>query len=131
MWGVGSGGTNEVPPVASDIEEYGETSIILGARFCNELDPGTDHPVIDRIEVFNSEEEANASSYLGSYGRLLMVAVGTGQQEACLGVGGPDHNPPLGTAIVGERGRIVDKFESKEINEELDCRVVVVNDDGD
>ena len=66
--GVGSGGTKEVPSVASDIEEYCETSIILGARFCNELDPGTDHPVIDRIEVFNSEEEANASSYLGSYG---------------------------------------------------------------
>ncbi len=60
-----------------------------------------------------------------------MVAVGTGQQEACLGVGGPDHNPPLGPAIVGERRRIVDKFESKDTNEELDCRVVVVNDDGD
>ena len=60
-----------------------------------------------------------------------MVAVGTGQQEACLGVGGPDHNPPLGPAIVGERRRIVDKFESKDINEELDRRVVVVNDDGD
>ena len=60
--------TKEVPPVASDIDEYCETSIILGARFCNELDPGTHHPVIDRIEVVNSEEEANASSYLGSYG---------------------------------------------------------------
>ena len=68
VWGVGSDWTNEVPPVASDIEEYCDTSIILEARFCNELDPGTDHPVIDRIEVFNSEEEANASSYLGSYG---------------------------------------------------------------
>ncbi len=66
--GVGSDGTKEVPLVTSDIEEYCETSIILGARFCNELDPGTDHPVIDRIEVFNSEEEANAPSYLGSNG---------------------------------------------------------------
>ncbi len=66
--GVGSDGTKEVPPVACDIDEYCKTSIILGARFSNELDPGTHHPVIDRIEVVNSEEEANASSYLGSYG---------------------------------------------------------------
>ena len=69
LWGEwATGGTKEVPPVASDIDEYCETSIILGARFCSELDPGTHHPVIDRIEVVNSEEEANASSYLGSYG---------------------------------------------------------------
>ncbi len=66
--GVGSDRTKEVPPVASNIDEYCETSIILGARFCNELDPGSHHPVVDRIEVVNSEEEANASSYLGSYG---------------------------------------------------------------
>ena len=60
-----------------------------------------------------------------------MVAVGAGQQEACLRVGWPDDNPPLGPAIVGERRRIVDKFESKDTSEELDRRVIVVNDDGD
>ena len=65
--GVGSDGTKEVPPVACDIDEYCNTSIILGARFCNKLDPGTHHLVIDRIEVVNPQEEANASSYLGSY----------------------------------------------------------------
>lgn len=54
---VMSGGAEEVPPVAGDVEEDRDPAIGLGPWFPDEGDTGPGHPSVSGVEVVDTEEE--------------------------------------------------------------------------
>jgi hypothetical protein len=60
----------------------------------------------------------------------LTRSVGTRQQDAGRPARRPHDDPPLRTTVVRRRRCVIDQLEAKDADEELDRRVVVVDDDG-
>ncbi len=68
-------------------------------------------------------------TYQASLLSLFLIAIELGRARPAAGRAHDD--PPLGAAVVGERGRIFDEVEAQGVDEERDGRVVVVDDDRD
>ncbi len=84
-----------------------------------------------RVEVVDAEEEADPAGRLLPDRRRLVVAVGAREQDAGLGAGWANHDPPFRAAVVGQRRGVLDQLEPEHIDEELDRRVVLLDDDRD
>ena len=52
------------------------------------MDPAIHHSLVRRVEVFDSQEQANAAGELLPDRRNLVFAIGAGQEDARLGSGG-------------------------------------------
>ena len=129
----GDGGVNrakQVPAVAGDVEEHGDSAVRLVARLADELDPSRCHAAMGGGEVVHPQEEPNPPGVLPPDDRLLLVAIGARQQDAGGGTGWPDDDPPLRPAVVGRCRRVFDELEAHVIDEEGDRIVVVMDDDG-
>jgi len=61
----------------------------------------------------------------------LLVTVGLREEQSGLRIGRSHDDPPLGSTVVGGRRRILDQLEAERADEELDCTVVVVDDERD
>lgn len=83
------------------------------------------------IEVLDMQEETNTTTSLVPENRSLIGAVGECQEEARLSARWPHHNPPFWPSIVGLIGAIRDQVEAKDVDEEVDGSVVIVDDEGD
>jgi hypothetical protein len=61
-------GTNQVPLVASDVEEHGDLAVLLHARDRHERSARGCHPGIGSIEILHMEEETYPASHLPAHG---------------------------------------------------------------
>jgi hypothetical protein len=121
----------KVPPIASDVEEHGNASVGLRTRRSHELDPIGRHPQVGVIEVVNAEEETHPAGGLLPDNSSLVLSVGSCQQQAGGGTRRPDHDPPLGTSIVGQRGEVLNKLKTQRADEKVDGWVILLDHDGD
>lgn len=130
VWsGPSWGWCDEVPAVAGDGAEGGEAAIGLVAWCGEELDAGGAHARIVGVEVVDLEEEADTAGVLVAEGGVLALAVSLGEEEPGLGAGRPDDDPAFQSAVVGASGRVLDEIKLEDIGEEVDCLVVVLDDD--
>ena len=95
--------TEEVPAVAGDVDEDDDLAVGLDARGSGELDLCRQHARIRGVEVVDLQEEADPAAELVADERRLDLAVGLREEDAGLGVGRPDHDPTLGSTVVGQR----------------------------
>jgi hypothetical protein len=102
--------TQDVPAVAGDVEEDGETAVGLVAWWGHEGHAGGAHALVRRVEIVDAEEEAHAAGDLIADRLRLVGAVGSGEQDPGLRADRPHDDPALGPTIVGSRRRIVDQL---------------------
>lgn len=121
------GGSDQVPPIARDIQEHRDLSIWFDARTSDELDPGRDYAVVVRSEVVDVEKKANAAGVLVADHRRLLFAVGARQQQSGLRAGRAHHDPALRPPVCRERRRIFNEIEAQHVDKESDGGVVVVD----
>src|SRR5439155_23473739 len=95
----------------------------------DELDASRSHAVVSLREVVDPKEEPDAPRDLLSDDSGLVVSIGASEEHAGLTAGRPDHDPPLRPPVARQRGRVLDELEPESVDEELDCSVVVVDDD--
>jgi hypothetical protein len=132
QFGEGSGGPEQVPAVAGDVEEDGDPAVGLGAGLFEEADAGGAHPVVGGGAVLDPQEEPDPAGVLVADGGRLFGSVGLGQQQSGRGAGRPDDDPPLGApAVAGQGGGVLDQVEAEGVGEEGDRRVVVLDDHAD
>ena len=93
----------QVPPVASDIEEHCEASVRFITWWCDEPHARGDQPCVRCVEVLDPQEEPDAAGRLIADDRALVFAISAGEKDAGLRAGRPDNNPPLRTAVIGQR----------------------------
>jgi hypothetical protein len=80
------------------------------------------------VEVLDAKEQSNPAGELAPDGGSLLVTIGAGEYESGATLGRPHHDPPL-RATVGRHGRrVLGQDEPQRAGEELDGRVVVVDD---
>lgn len=96
-----SGVAQQVPPIAGDVEEHSDAPVGLGAWRGHELHPSGHHPLVGGVEVVHPKEEPDAVGDLIPDDSGLRAAIGTGEQDARLGTGRADNDPPLRSAVVG------------------------------
>src|ERR1700685_712764 len=89
------GWTDEVPFVARDVEEHGDTAIGLGARCGEKSHARGCHPGVRDVEVLDIQEETHPACGLLADDGALVVSVGPRQQQSGRGTGRPDDDPPL------------------------------------
>ncbi len=121
-------GSKEIPPITGDVEEDRDTAVRFSAGLTNKRDTGLGHPSIRGVEVVNAKEEPDPTGCLVTNRPGLVFSVCPSKQDACLGGGRADDHPALGAPVIGERRRVLDKIEPKNTGEELDGRVVLIND---
>jgi hypothetical protein len=121
----------EVPPVPGDVEKHGDTTAPFLARLRDELHAGLAHPVVGRLEVVDAQEQPDATRELVADGPHLPLAVRAGEQERGRGAGRSHDHPALRTSVVGQGRRVLHELEAENVNEESNCLVVVVDDEGD
>jgi hypothetical protein len=80
-----SGGAEEVPSVAGDVEEDRDSVIGFGPRFLDEDDTGLRHAQVGGVEVVDAEEEPDSSGYLVADCGTLVFSVCAGEQNSGLG----------------------------------------------
>ena len=97
----------------------------------DELDTRGHHPFERSLEVVDAQEEPDPSGRLLPDRRRLVVAVGASEQDAGLGAGRANDDPSFRAAVVRQRRGVLDQFEPEHIDEELDRRVVLLDDDRD
>jgi hypothetical protein len=84
------------------------------------------------VEVVDLEEEADPPGDLVPDRGGLPLPVRLGEQDAGLGAGRADHDPPLRPAAAGgQRGGVLHQVEPQRLGEEGDGLVVVLDDDRD
>ena len=124
-------GTDQIPFVASDVEEHRDAAIGLGTRCAHELDTGTGHPRIDSTEVLYVEEETDPASSLPPDGSGLIFSISPGQQQAGHCAWRPDHYPSFGAPVIGQRRGVLHELEAQRVHEEPDRWVILADHDGD
>jgi hypothetical protein len=124
-------GTDQVPLVASDVEEHGDAAVGFRARCCHKLNARGRHPGACGIEIVHAEEEAHPATGLLPDGSSLIFSVSPREQQARHSTRWPDHNPPLSTPVVRQGRGVLRELEAQCVHEEADCWIVVVNHDGD
>jgi hypothetical protein len=82
-----------------------------------------------KFEVIDSEEESHSIRELLPNQRTLSVVVSACEQEARFRIRGANHNPSLWLPIRRQRRRILGKCKAQCIDEEVNCRVVLVDND--
>lgn len=127
---VMSGGAEEVPPVAGDVEEDRDPAIGLGPWFPDEGDTGPGHPSVSGVEVVDTEEEPDPAGYLVTDSGTLVFSVGARERNPGLGTRGPHDDLPLGSPVIGQRWGVLDEVEAEYVAEERDRRVVVIDNQG-
>src|SRR5439155_25967707 len=100
--------------------ENGYAPVMLDARRREELDAGSRHPFVDSVEVIDTHKEADPASNLVSNSRYLALSVRARDQNASLGTGRANDDPPFRSPVVGLRRGVFDQLESQDINEEHD-----------
>ena len=120
--------SQEVPPVSGDVEEHSDTAVRFDARLTNERDASLDHPLVRGVKVIDAEEEPDPAGHLFTNRPSLAFPVRPSKEDACLRAGRADDHPALGSPVVGERWRVLDKIEPEYAGEELDGRVVLIHD---
>jgi hypothetical protein len=120
----------QVPTVSLDVQEYCHLSIGLDARGADESDPGRDHPCVCCLEIVDTEEQADTAGELLADDRHLMLAVRACEQNAGPASGGTNNDPAFWPAIVRQRRDVFYELELQDAYEEINCRVVLSNDQG-
>src|SRR6266702_1315865 len=106
---AGRSGTEQVPLVASDVEEHRDPAVGFRARCRHELDASGCHLRVGGV----------------------VLSVSSRQQQACCGTGRPDYHPPLGTPVVGQGRGVLYELETQCAHEETDRWVILADHDGD
>lgn len=94
--------TQQVPSVAFDVEEDGESAEGLVAGFGDERDPMFDHSLVRGGEVVDAEKESDAPGELLASGPSLIWTVRLCQQQAGFAIRRAHDDPTLWPSIVGE-----------------------------
>jgi hypothetical protein len=89
------------------------------------MDSAVNHSLVRRIEVFDSQEEANAARELLPDHGNLAFAIGAGKENACLDSGRPHDDPAFRTPIVRLRRCVFDQLELEHVDEEPNSAFVV------
>ena len=124
-------GTDQVPFVASDVEEHCDAAVRLDARFGHEVNARSCYPRVCGIEVLHVEEETYPARRLVADHAGLNLAVSPREEQACCRAWRPHDHPALGTAVIGDGRGVLRELEAKCVNKESDCRVVLADDDSD
>lgn len=123
--------TDQIPFVASDVEEYGDAAIRHHTGCPHEMNTGRCHPRVHGIEILHVEEETDPTRCLLPDDSGLVFSVSPGEEQAGDGTWRPDNYPPFGTPVIGQGWGVFHQLETKRVHEEADRWVVVADDDGD
>ena len=123
-------GTDLVPFVTSDVEEYGDVAIGFGTRCRDELNTRGCHPLICGFEILDVEKETHPASGLLPDESGLILAVSPREQQAGGGTWRPDHDPPLGTPVIGQGRGVLHEIEAQHVHEEADRGVILADYEG-
>src|SRR5262245_53700562 len=88
--------TEQVPPVAGDVEEHGDAAVRLGAGWLHELDASRRHPRVCRVEVLHPEEEPHPPAGLGADGGGLAFPAARASSRPVAAPGGRTTTHRLG-----------------------------------
>lgn len=124
-------GTDQIPFVASDVEENGDTAIGFRARRPDELNTRSCHTRISGFEILHVEKEAHPAGGLLPDGSGLIFSVSSREQQTGRGTWRPDYYPPLGAPVIGQGRGVLHEFEAQRVHEEADRWVVFADHDGD
>jgi len=105
-----------------------DASVRLDARLGQELDACGRESRVDRVEVIDAKEQANAAGELRSGDRDLLP-IGARQQHAGLRTTRTDHHPAFRPSVIRGRRDVLDELEPEHLDEELNRRVVLPNDE--
>ena len=95
------------------------------------MDPSGGHAQVGVLEVVDVQEETYPAGGLPPHNASLVFPVSSRQEQAGRGTWRPDHNPALGTSVVSQGRRVLDKLETQRADEEVDRWVVLRDHDGD
>ena len=87
------------------------------------------HSVDGLIEIIHTQEEPNTTGYLTSDKGGLVVSVGLGEQNGRLTSRRTYDHPSFRSIIVRHRREILYQIESELFDEELNGRVLLVDDE--
>jgi hypothetical protein len=118
----------EIPAIAGNIEEYRNLPIDLGARGSDERDARRGHARVGRVEVVDTQEQSDPAGKLLPDGRSLFRPICPRQQQPRRAAFRPHDDPSFGPPVVRRRRRVLDEVEVENADEEVDGRVVVVDD---
>jgi hypothetical protein len=110
--------TEQIPPITLAIEKHGDLPVGLHGRRADEDDSGIQHPTIRRIEIVDSEEEADSPAKLATDDRRLFLSVRSSEQDSGDAAEGPHHHRTFRPAVVRERWKVFDELELDDVDEE-------------
>jgi hypothetical protein len=128
---VASARAEEVPTIAGTVEKDGDPTVGFAPRGSDETYARRSHPPIGSIEVVDAKEEGHPARGLGPDDRRLTFVVRTGQQDPRSRPRWSHNDPAFGLSLFGVGWRILDEIKAQSVDEELDCGVVLVYDEGD
>jgi len=120
-----NGASEQVPAVPFEVKKHCNFAVSLDARPRDKTNAAIHHSLVRFVEVFDSEEKANAAGELLPDHGNLVFAIGAGKENARLGSGRPDHNPAFRTPIVCQRWCVFDQLEPEHVDEEPNSGLVV------
>src|SRR5215470_10717064 len=85
--------SQQVPPVALDIEKDGHASVLLIPWRGDEAYASRHHAGISGLEVIYAQEQSHPAGELAPHRLKLLLAVGARQQDARLAAFGTNHHP--------------------------------------
>ena len=122
-------GADQIPAVAGEVEEDGDPAVRLRARSDDEFHTIGRHSFEGLIEVVHTQEEPDPSGDLIPETGSLFVSVGLRQQNSRLASGRAYDDPSFRSSVVRDRGGILYQIESELFDEELNRRVVSLDDE--
>jgi hypothetical protein len=95
--------TKQIPAVAFDVKEYGETSVGLIARWRNKAHAARPHALVRGLKIIDAQEHPDTASKLMADGGSLFVTISTREQDPSLRTAGPNDDPALWSAVICPR----------------------------
>lgn len=123
-------GSQEVPPVAVQVDKDGDASVLLDTRWSQDFDVSSYESFECRVKVINAKKEADPALCLITDALLLNLTIGLSEQQACLSTPRSHDNPALRPAIFGCCWRIFDKLEVEHFYKEVDRSVIGIDEQG-
>jgi len=94
------------------------------------MDSGIQQLPVSGLEVVNAIEQPDASRKLVTDRLGLPLSVCASEENARLTARGPNDDPPLGPAIIGQGRTVLHKVEAEDTDEKLNRRTIVRDDHG-
>jgi hypothetical protein len=121
-------GLHQIPSIAIEIMEDGHNPIRLPSWFCLEHDSAGSHGPVVSPTVIGAKEEKHSPTCLIAYAALLGWSGGPCQEQTgSIEVWRSNQHPPFSASKVC----VLDNIESQSLRVEVNCFVIIADNQGD